>query len=60
MAKDPEISDRMERISEIIDQLDAGEVPLEEGEELHEEAKRLLAEIRDQLYGEDGEVVEVE
>ena len=60
MAKDPDIKLRMDRVEEIIDQLDADEVSLEDGRELYDEGQELLAEIREQLQDGDGEVIEIE
>ena len=60
MAKDPDIKRRMDRVEEIIDQLDADEVPLEDGRELYDEGQELLAEIREQLQDGDGKVIEIE
>ncbi|MFT4963852.1 exodeoxyribonuclease VII small subunit (plasmid) [Haloplanus rallus] len=60
MAKDPDIKRRMDRVEEIIDQLDADEVSLEDGRELYDEGQELLAEIREQLQDGDGEVIEIE
>ena len=59
MAKDPDIKRRMDRVEEIIDQLDADEVSLEDGSELYDEGQELLAEIRERLQDGDGEVIEV-
>ena len=60
MAKDPDIKRRMDRVEEIIDQLDADEVSLEDGRELYDESQELLAKIREQLQDGDGEVIEIE
>ena len=60
MAKDSEISDRLSRVEEIIEQLDADECDLDEGSALHEEGQELLTEVRDILNGESGEVAELE
>jgi len=60
MAKDPDIKRRMDRVEEIIDQLDADEVPLEDGRELYDEGQELLAEIREQLQDGDGKIIEIE
>lgn len=59
MAKD-DIEHRLDRVEEIIDQLDADDVSLEDGRELYAEGQELLAEIRDQLHDKDGEVIEIE
>jgi len=60
MAKDSDIRSRMNRIEEIIDQLDTDEVSLDEGSELYEEGQELLAEIRERLDEGQGEVIEIE
>jgi len=60
VAKDSEISDRLSRVEEIIEQLDADECDLDEGSALHEEGQELLTEVRDILNGESGEVAELE
>jgi exodeoxyribonuclease VII small subunit len=60
MPKDPDIERQMDRVEEIIDQLDADEVSLEDGRELYDEGQELLAEIREQLQDGDGEVTEIE
>ena len=60
MAKDSEIHDRLRRVEEIIEQLDADECDLDEGTALHEEGQELLTEVREVLDGGSGEVVELE
>lgn len=60
MPKDSDIKRRMDRVKEIIDQLDADEVSLEDGRDLYDEGQELLFEIRERLQGEDGEVIEIE
>ena len=60
MAKDSDVRSRMNRIEEIIDQLDADEVSLDEGSELYEEGQELLTEIRERLHEGQGEVIEIE
>lgn len=60
MAKDSDIRRRMDRIEEIIEQLDADEVSLEDGHDLYDEGQELLSEIRERLQDGDGEVIEVE
>ncbi|WP_313696126.1 exodeoxyribonuclease VII small subunit [Halorarum halobium] len=59
MPKDPDIKRRMDRVEEIIDQLDADEVSLEDGRELYDEGQELLGEIRGRLQDGDGEVIEI-
>ena len=60
VANDQEIHDRLSRVEEIIEQLDADEWDLEEGRSLHEEGQKLLAEVREILDNGRGEVVEHE
>ena len=60
MANDQEIHDRLARVEEIIEQLDADECDLDEGTRLHEEGQELLAEVRETLDNGRGEVVELE
>ena len=60
VANDQEIHDRLTRIEEIIEQLDADEWDLEEGGRLHEEDQKLLGEVREILDNGRGEVVELE
>ncbi|MFD1600587.1 exodeoxyribonuclease VII small subunit [Halobellus rarus] len=60
MEKDSEIDERLERVEEIIEQLDADECSRDVGEDLYEEGHRLIAEVRDILSGDPGEVTELE
>ena len=60
MPKDSDIKRRMDRVEEIIDQLDADEVSLKDGRNLYDEGQELLSEIQEHLQGKDGEVVEIE
>jgi len=60
MANDQEIHDRLARVEEIIDQLDADECELDEGTRLYEEGQELLAEVREILDDGRGEIVELE
>lgn len=46
MAKDAEITERVEYVEEITDQLDLDECDRDEGEVLYEEEYRLVAEVR--------------
>ena len=50
----------MNRLEEIIEQLDADECDLDEGTDLYQEGQELLTEIREILNSGDGEVVELE
>ena len=60
MTKDAEINERLERVEEIIEQLDADECDRDEGEDLYEEGQRLLAEVRDRLDDGSGDIVDLE
>jgi exodeoxyribonuclease VII small subunit len=60
VAHDQEIHDRLARVEEIIEQLDADECDLDDGTRLHEEGQELLAEVREILDNGRGEVVELE
>jgi exodeoxyribonuclease VII small subunit len=60
MAKDSDINGPMNRVEEIIRQLDADEVPLDEGHELYEKGQELLTEIRKRLNEGQGKVSEIE
>jgi exodeoxyribonuclease VII small subunit len=60
VAKDSEIHDRLSRVEEIIEQLDADECDLDDGTALHEEGQELLTEVREILDAGSGEVVELE
>jgi exodeoxyribonuclease VII small subunit len=60
MAKDSDINQRMDRLEEIIDQLNVDEVSLEDGRDLYDEGQKLLSEIRECLRDGEGEVIEIE
>ncbi|WP_340100490.1 exodeoxyribonuclease VII small subunit [Salinibaculum salinum] len=60
MPKDPDIKRRIDRVKEIIDQLNAADVSLEDSRDLYDEGQELLAEIRERLQDGDGEVIEIE
>jgi len=50
---DGEIGEKMDRIREIISQLEDGEVSLERAKELRDEGKELLADVENHLdFGE--------
>jgi Exonuclease VII small subunit. len=55
---DDSITAKTERLEEIIDQLEAGEVSLARAKELHEEGESLLEDLRDELDVADGEVID--
>ena len=52
------ISDKVARIETIIEQLEDGEVSLEEAQELREEGKEVLADLEETLEVGDGEIIE--
>ena len=60
MANDQEIHDRLARVEEITEQLDADECELDEGTRLYEEGQELLTEVRKILDNGRGEIVELE
>jgi len=60
MAKDTAISERVNRVEEIIERLDTAEDDPAKGEDLYEEGQQLLTEIRTILDDGRGEVVELE
>ncbi|MFA9427103.1 exodeoxyribonuclease VII small subunit [Natronorubrum sp. A-ect3] len=55
---DASISDKTNRLEEIIAQLEDGELSLERANELHTEGTRLLAELEKELDIGDGEIIE--
>ena len=59
MAKEHELTERVECIEEIIKQLESGDTSREEGERLFEEERQTLDEIREILDRGEGEVVEL-
>ena len=52
------ISDKVDRIETIIEQLEDGEVSLEEAQELREEGKEVLTDLEETLDVGDGEIIE--
>jgi len=52
------ISDKVARIETIIEQLEDGEVSLEEAQELREEGKKVLTDLEETLEVGDGEIIE--
>lgn len=54
------ITEKRDRIEEITEQLEDGEVPLERAKELHAEGKELLDSLREELDLEDGSVAVLE
>lgn len=55
---DAEIGETMDRIREIIAQLEDGEVSLERAKELRDEGKELLADVEEELDFGDASVIE--
>jgi Exonuclease VII small subunit. len=58
MSENTPISDKVDRVKTIIDQLEDGEVSLEEAQELREEGQKILAELEETLAVGDGEIIE--
>ena len=59
MAKEHELTDRIDRVEEIIKQLELGDPSREEGERLFKEGQQMLDEIREILDRGEGEVIEL-
>lgn len=57
MAKDAGISNRLERVDEIIEQLDTDECDHDKGDALYKEGRRLLVEVRDRPNDGSGNIV---
>jgi exodeoxyribonuclease VII small subunit len=58
MTDNTPIGDKVDRIETIIDQLEDGDVSLEQAQELREEGKEILAELEETLDVGDGEIIE--
>jgi|APHM01.1.fsa_nt_gi Exonuclease VII small subunit. len=58
MNENTPVSDKVGRIDATIEQLEDGEVSLEETQEPREEGKKILAELEDTLAVGDGEIIE--
>ncbi|EMA28358.1 exodeoxyribonuclease VII small subunit [Haloarcula japonica] len=56
--KDETIADKTERLEQIIEQLENGDVSLERANELHAEGTELIAELESELAVGDGEVID--
>jgi small-conductance mechanosensitive channel len=54
------IRDRIDRLEEIAEELEAGEIDVATAKELREEADEHLRTLRQQLDAGDGELVEIE
>lgn len=57
---DWDIRDRIDRLEEIAEILEAGEISLEDAKELREEADDHLTSLRDDLDVGDGDIIELE
>lgn len=55
---DGEIGEKMDRVREIIQQLEDGEVSLERAKELRDEGKEILSDVETDLDLGDGTVIE--
>jgi len=58
MSENTPVSDKVDRVEAIIEQLEDGEVSLEEAQELREEGEELLTELEETLAVGDGEIIE--
>ncbi|RJX51770.1 exodeoxyribonuclease VII small subunit [Halonotius pteroides] len=58
MSENTPVSDKVDRVEAIIEQLENGEVSLEEAQELREEGEELLTELEGTLAVGDGEIIE--
>ncbi|NLV12643.1 exodeoxyribonuclease VII small subunit [Haloarcula argentinensis] len=56
--KDETIADKTDRLEQIIEQLENGDVSLERANELHAEGSELIAELESDLAVGDGEVID--
>lgn len=59
MAKEHELTERIERVEEIIDELESGNPSQAEGERLVEEGRQKLDDVRDILNRGDGQIIEL-
>jgi len=57
---DASISEKMDRVHEIIDTIEAGDLSLERAKQLREEGRELLATVEEDLDLGDGNVLERE
>jgi exodeoxyribonuclease VII small subunit len=58
MSQDDSIGEKVDRIETIIDRLEGDDVSLERAQELHEEGRAIIDDLRDDLDVGDGTVVE--
>lgn len=59
-AGDMEIGDRIDRLEEIAERLEEGEIGLETAKDLREEADDHLITLRDELDVGDGDIIELD
>jgi exodeoxyribonuclease VII small subunit len=60
MAHDTEITEKIDCIRTLIDQLEAGDLSITNAEQLHDEGQQLLDECRTLITQGDGEIIERE
>jgi Exonuclease VII small subunit. len=58
MTNETPISDKVDRVETIIEQLEDGDISLEEAQELRDEGQEILAELEETLAVADGEIIE--
>lgn len=58
MTDNTQISEEVNRLEEIIDTLEDGEVSLSRAQELHEEGQSVLEELQSELELGDGDLIE--
>jgi len=56
--KDETIADKTDRLEQIIEQLENGDISLDRANELHAEGSELIAELESELAVGDGEVID--
>ena len=56
--KDETIADKTDRLEQIIEQLENGDISLERANELHAEGTELIAELESELAVGDGEIID--
>lgn len=56
--KDETIADKTDRLEQIIEQLENGDISLERANELHAEGSELIAELESELAVGNGEVID--
>jgi exodeoxyribonuclease VII small subunit len=56
--RDETIADKTDRLEQIIERLENGDVSLERANELHAEGTELIAELESELAVGDGEVID--